>query len=102
MIIGASLKKFSHTLAVLCKDLMTWIPDNFIKDFGDMRTQWCSLFNSLLSDRVLGHLKSEITAVLKVCSEESNEESKTTTFDSHFYTMLTVINKWFMKEIQSS
>ena len=98
MLTGASLKKLTTTLAYFSKELITWLPVNFIVDFG-LKENFSSVFQSLLSDVLATHITQQMEVISKVCFEFDAEANDT--FEIHFGKMLAIIDKWFLKEIQS-
>lgn len=96
----ASLKKLTTTMACFCKELTKWLPGNFIDEFG-LKENFSIVIQSLMSDVLAAHIMPQIEIIGNVCLK-TDTDVPTVTLDSYFTRMLAVIDKWFLKEIQST
>lgn len=96
---GASLKKLTTTIACFYKELTTWLPGNFIEEF-DLKENFSIVIQSLMSDVLASHIMPQMEAIAKVCLKTDTDATET--LDAHFPRMLAIIDKWFLKEIQST
>ena len=53
-----------------------------------------------MSDVLASHIMPQMEAIAKVCLKTDTDATET--LDAHFPRMLAIIDKWFLKEIQST